>query len=270
MCGIFGYVATPGRSLSLRQLERIAAATEARGRDAFGFAWVDRFGRIRSFRQCGRITEHLSMLSLAAGASMLIGHCRLATHGRPESNENNHPHRVDRGYFVHNGIVHNYRDLRDEHDLCMSSECDSEVIGLMIEQLHGSLSRRCVAAANAINHDSPFAMLGLWSKPRTLIAMRRNNPLHVSVSRDGIYLASLPTDLPGRPVMLPNASGLQVRFDRKGQPTLTSLVLQDRGPAPTRLQRNRVHADRIHRPARRVDDECEGAVDLFSAQVYGD
>ena len=82
----------PGRGgPDLKLLRRLATVTEQRGPHAFGFAWVDGRGRLRSYRQTGRITDHLGLLAAARDARLLIGHTRWATQGDPADNLNNHP-----------------------------------------------------------------------------------------------------------------------------------------------------------------------------------
>jgi glucosamine 6-phosphate synthetase-like amidotransferase/phosphosugar isomerase protein len=209
MCGVFGFVATGQGRLNLDRLKRIAKVTESRGHDAFGFAWIDARGRLRCFKQMGRITDALGLLSMMGDARMLIGHCRWATHGDQRRNINNHPHPADGGWIVHNGTLPDYRDVIEERGLAPVTECDSEVLGLLIEQLDGTLAQRCSAAVRIASprYDSerPLVMLGLW-KPGRLVMIRRGNPLHFSQVREGTYLASLPDDLPGSPRSVKNGS----------------------------------------------------------------
>ena len=215
MCGVFGYIAKDkGARPDMRRLARIARVTEQRGRDAFGFAWLDGKGRMRSFRQEGRISDYLGLLDMAADARMLIGHCRLATNGDPASNINNHPHAVDGGWLVHNGVIGNHLEIRQRHDLWASSECDSEVLGLLIEHLPGSVASRCAKAVQACR-PGPLVMLGLW-KPGRLVAVRRGNPLHVGDDVSGTYLASLSAELPGDVMAVDDASVMEWSFNNKG------------------------------------------------------
>jgi glucosamine 6-phosphate synthetase-like amidotransferase/phosphosugar isomerase protein len=204
MCGVFGYVAQDDRDrLNPEILMRIARVTETRGEHAWGMAWVDSKGVLKHFKQTGPISDSLGLLRMASDAQVLIGHCRYATQGSPESNLNNHPHPCDGGWIVHNGIVPNYGQLVKEHTLFPTSECDSEVLGLLIERLRGSLKSRIEQAVGLVRKGQPLVLLGLW-KPGTLVAVRRGNPLWQGRAKRGTYLASLPEGLPGEVTEVPN------------------------------------------------------------------
>lgn len=203
MCGLFGFVAKEKGPMNMNLIERIATVTERRGRHAWGMAWVDSFGRLKMYKQTGPISKSLDMLGIAADAQMMIGHCRWATHGDPENNLNNHPHPCDGGWVVHNGIISDYQRIADDNQLSMVTKCDSEVVGLLIEQLSGSLMDRCLEATRACKGHNPFAMLGLWRKSM-IVARANHQPLHVGETSRGFYLASLTEGLPGKPYEVPN------------------------------------------------------------------
>jgi glucosamine 6-phosphate synthetase-like amidotransferase/phosphosugar isomerase protein len=206
MCGVFGFVSRGGK-VNLETLGRIAEVTERRGPHAFGFAWIDRRGRLKCYKQTGRVSDHLGLLTMAADARMLIGHCRFATQGNPANNINNHPHPADSGWIVHNGQIHDYIKLVNTHDLYPVSACDSEVLGLLVEQAKGNVLDRCRIAVQTacadeeagtlFDRSSPLVLLGLWPRPDRLVAVRRGNPLHYGKTEQGFYLASLATGLPG-------------------------------------------------------------------------
>jgi len=207
VCGVFGFVGREGGRPDLRILQQVARATEKRGHHAFGFAWVDSKGRLHAYRQTGRVSEHLAYLRMAQDAELLIGHCRYATQGSPALNANNHPHPADGGWLVHNGMLPEYHRIVERHDLYPVSECDSEVLGLLIEQAEGTLLDRCrtavrkaapvMPAGGLFDRVQPLVMLGLWARPGRLVVVRRGNPLHLGRTAEGIYLASLPDELPG-------------------------------------------------------------------------
>lgn len=226
MCGVFGFVSYDGKGPNIKRLEIIAKATMARGPHAFGFAWLDWSGRLQMFKRTGRIVDHLGLLAMAKNARILIGHCRFATHGAPENNSNNHPHPADGGWIVHNGVVSNHEDLAAEYDLWPTTQCDSEVLGLLVGASQGSLLARCSATANVAKGN--LTMLGVWGRPGRMIAVRNGNPLWLGETKEGerFYLASLRQGLPGEVKEVPNGSGLEftakalTAFDVKGEPSV--------------------------------------------------
>jgi glucosamine 6-phosphate synthetase-like amidotransferase/phosphosugar isomerase protein len=201
MCGVFGFVSKNGSGPDLALLKRIASHTQLRGADAFGFAWMDGAGRIRHYKQAGAIRDHLGTLALARDAVAIVGHCRWATHGLPKHNRNNHPHASGSGHYVHNGVIHNHATLAERFKIKMKTECDSEIIGRLIERSGGPLLARTRGAVRLFD-PSPFVMLGLWPKPGRLVAIRRDtkapNPLSIGVDDDSVYLGSFAWNLPGR------------------------------------------------------------------------
>jgi glucosamine 6-phosphate synthetase-like amidotransferase/phosphosugar isomerase protein len=210
MCGVFGFVSYDGKGPALTTLQKIATATMVRGPHAFGFAWLDSRGRMHAFKQHGRIVDHLGLLAMAADARFLIGHCRYATHGDPANNLNNHPHPADGGWIVHNGVIRDYDRIIERNDFRPVSKCDSEVLGLLIEEGEGKLVDRCREAV-VESLSGPLVMLGLWARPGRLVAMRSDNPLHVGRIRGGerYYLGSLRAELPGKVWSVKNGSGLE-------------------------------------------------------------
>lgn len=196
MCGIFGYVAKHDKAVDLAILKRIATITETRGPHAWGMAWVDRAGKMRTYKQHGRIVDALGLLAMAKDARLLIGHCRWATHGDPRDNTNNHPHDGGDSWVVHNGVIGHYEEIADRHRLDLFTDCDSEVLGAMLRKFKGKPMARARRACREAMGGSPFATMMLW--PDRIIAARANRqPLHVGETRDAFYLASLGWGLPG-------------------------------------------------------------------------
>ena len=196
MCGVFGFITKNARGPNLARLRRIAAQTQLRGHHAFGLAWLDAKGRIHTFKRPGPATANLGDLDRCRGALVVIGHCRWATHGAPEDNRNNHPHPAGRGWLVHNGVVLNYASLVRRFRLAPQTECDSEVLGLLMARFAGALGLR--AAKTAEVADGRLAVLGLWGNPARLLMVRNGNPLCFGEAAGGFYFGSLPGGLPGR------------------------------------------------------------------------
>jgi glucosamine 6-phosphate synthetase-like amidotransferase/phosphosugar isomerase protein len=206
MCGVFGFVAR-GKGPNLELLKKVARVTMSRGPHAWGMAWIDSKGRLKMFKQTGRVVDHLGLLCMAADAQFLIGHCRWATMGDPANNLNNHPHPADGGWIVHNGQICDYDEVVKTFQFHPNTGCDSELLGLLIEQCQGRLIDRCTEAVLSVEK-SPLVLLGLW-KPGRLVAVRQGNPLHVGATDTGYYLASLQEGLPGKVMTVKNESAIE-------------------------------------------------------------
>ena len=127
MCGIIGYTGKKDAiSVVLEGLRRL----EYRGYDSAGIAFFSE-GTITIRRQQGKVKDLVSLFDADRPVShTAIGHTRWATHGKP-SEENAHPHRSNGVVIVHNGIVENFLELRQELEAKgekFSSESDTEVI----------------------------------------------------------------------------------------------------------------------------------------------
>jgi glutamine---fructose-6-phosphate transaminase (isomerizing) len=194
MCGVFGFIATRNNGPDLSILRTIATVTETRGRHAFGLAWVDADGTQHTFKSPGAISRSLGVLDDLRHARVVIGHCRYATHGSPDDNINNHPHRAGRGVIVHNGVVGNYAALARSFDADLVSECDSEILGHIIARTPGSLGQRGTRMAERAVGD--LTVLGVWTNPARLLIVRHGNPLRFGATKGGFYFGSLPEGLP--------------------------------------------------------------------------
>ncbi|MFY2152606.1 glutamine--fructose-6-phosphate transaminase (isomerizing) [Mammaliicoccus sciuri] len=132
MCGIVGYIGTANaKELLLRGLEKL----EYRGYDSAGIA-VRNEEEIKVFKEKGRIAELRKAASDDFDGNIGIGHTRWATHGVPNY-ENAHPHQSTSGRFtlVHNGVIENYEQLKNEFlsGITFKSDTDTEVIVELIE-----------------------------------------------------------------------------------------------------------------------------------------
>jgi glucosamine--fructose-6-phosphate aminotransferase (isomerizing) len=196
MCGIVGYVG-PKRAVDV--LLAGLASLEYRGYDSAGVAIVDGDGDGLSVtRRVGRLVNLRDALSQAPPSGTVgIGHTRWATHGRP-SEENAHPH-VDctgRLSIVHNGIIENYLELREElmaQGHVFRSETDTEVIAHLVESLdRGDLAEAVAETMRRLDGSYAIAVLHA-DHPDTIVAARKDSPLIVGVG-DGENLVA--SDIP--------------------------------------------------------------------------
>ncbi len=191
MCGIVGIVGRPNAApVILESLKRL----EYRGYDSAGIATLVG-GHIERRRAPGK----LSVLSKVLAEHPLpgstgIGHTRWATHGAP--NETNaHPHASDRVAAVHNGIIENFRELREELQVkghVFKTETDSEVIvHLITEYLNQGLDPAKAASVSIKRLKGAFALAIIFTgEDGMMIGARRGSPLAVGFGENEMFLGS--------------------------------------------------------------------------------
>ncbi|HEX9079762.1 MAG TPA: glutamine--fructose-6-phosphate transaminase (isomerizing), partial [Desulfuromonadaceae bacterium] len=191
MCGIVGYIggqeATPVILEGLRKLEY-------RGYDSAGIATLagGDAGIRRSEGKLVNLEELLRDQPLAG--SIGIGHTRWATHGRP-SEINAHPHKAGPIIVVHNGIIENYLQLKEElkqSGHSFKSDTDTEVISHLIEEKLKAAPRFEEAVRLALAElKGAYAVCILNERePGTLVAAKLGSPLVVGLGRDEFFVAS--------------------------------------------------------------------------------
>lgn len=191
MCGIIGVVGkNKAESLLLEGLRRL----EYRGYDSSGIATLVN-GKIDKRRASGKISNLSSLLKEhPLSGTIGIAHTRWATHGAP--NENNaHPHANDKVAIVHNGIIENYIDLREEliakgHEFF--TDTDSEVVVHLISYYIDEGLDNNLAVRKALQRlDGAFALgILLAGREDVLIAARQDSPLAIGYGKDEMYLGS--------------------------------------------------------------------------------
>src|SRR4249920_2619939 len=133
MCGIIGIIGhEPVAPLLVDALKRL----EYRGYDSAGVATLEG-GELVRRRAEGKLRNLEARLAREPLEGRIgIGHTRWATHGRP-TESNAHPHATDRLAVVHNGIIENFRELREELEnkgATFGSETDTEVVAHLVTQ----------------------------------------------------------------------------------------------------------------------------------------
>ena len=191
MCGIVAIVGrSPVAPLIVDALKRL----EYRGYDSAGVATLDRgeLGRRRAEGKLVNLERRLQAEPL--GGTIGIGHTRWATHGVP--NETNaHPHFSSGVAVVHNGIIENFADLRDEliaDGYAFSSQTDTEVVAHMVSRELARGARPVEAAHNTIKRlEGAFALAIMFEGDENLIVGARNGPpLAVGHGEGEMFLGS--------------------------------------------------------------------------------
>ena len=197
MCGIVGYIgeenATPVLIEGLRRLEY-------RGYDSAGIAVGG--NEIQIIKEKGRIDNLKACVDKEKPqGTMGIGHTRWATHGAPDK-INAHPHKSMNNVvtLVHNGIIENYMELKNEligKGYEFKSETDTEVIAQLFDYLYdGNPVATMINCAKRLEGSYAVAML-VRDRDDKVYAMKKDSPLIVGKGEDGNYLASdIPAILP--------------------------------------------------------------------------
>ncbi len=191
MCGIVGVL---GKHEAAPILVEALKRLEYRGYDSAGIATVND-GVLDRRRAVGKLVNLSDLLvhSPLAGKSG-IGHTRWATHGAPTVN-NAHPHRAGAVAVVHNGIIENYRELREdlaEDGIGFETDTDTETVALMAERFLRQGETPVAAAMKTIDRlEGAFALAFLFEGEDDLIvAARKGSPLAIGHGTGEMYVGS--------------------------------------------------------------------------------
>lgn len=192
MCGIFGYV---GSRTAEPILVEALRTLEYRGYDSAGI-FVPGHGAVKAV---GPIDNLASKITTTIPGTTGIAHTRWATHGEP-SEKNAHPHTGEHEqiWIVHNGIIENYRTLKDslrERGITLTTDTDTEVLAKLIESLYnGSLEDAVRMALGYVTGTYGLAVAHA-SDPSHLVVARMGSPIVIGVGTDGTYVSSDPSAL---------------------------------------------------------------------------
>jgi glucosamine--fructose-6-phosphate aminotransferase (isomerizing) len=192
MCGIIGYIGSkPVVPVLLDGLRRM----EYRGYDSAGVALVGANG-IELRRSAGKLAnlEH-AIENEPVDGLYGVGHTRWATHGRP-TEENAHPHRdcTGRIVVVHNGIIENYLELKQElqrqgHDF--KTETDTEIVAHLVErEMKDDGLESAVRRALKLMRGMFALVLVSAEDPEKIVAVRNGPPIVVGLGKDEFFVAS--------------------------------------------------------------------------------
>jgi glutamine---fructose-6-phosphate transaminase (isomerizing) len=192
MCGIVGYTgpreAGPILIEGLRRLEY-------RGYDSAGIALVDEEGDLFVEKKAGKLANLTTAIAdRTPHAAMGLAHTRWATHGRP-NDLNAHPHVDCTGKItvIHNGIIENFRELRDDLEARghrLESETDTEALAHLVEEAYqGDLAEAVRAALHRVEGAYAIVVMHREEAGR-LVGARRNVPLVVGLNGEETFIAS--------------------------------------------------------------------------------
>ncbi len=191
MCGIVGIL---GRAPVAGQLLDALKRLEYRGYDSAGVATVEN-GHLERRRAEGKLKNlEARLASEPLSGKAGIGHTRWATHGRP--NESNaHPHATEKLAVVHNGIIENFRELREEllaRGVRFASETDTEVVAhLVTEEMKKGSSPVEAVKATLPRLRGAFALAFIFAgEDDLMIGARVGSPLAVGHGKGEMYLGS--------------------------------------------------------------------------------
>ena len=191
MCGIIGYIGSKNAiPILINGLKRL----EYRGYDSAGVSFL-KDNSIGVRRCAGKIKDLETFIRKEKLKSNIgVGHTRWATHGKP-SEENAHPHRAGGIVVVHNGIIENYFELKEElkkKGHVFTSDTDTEVICHLI--LSYSRKGRTLeeATKEALKHVEGAYAIGVLdeSEPDKILAVKNDSPLVVGLGKGEYFIAS--------------------------------------------------------------------------------
>lgn len=191
MCGIVGYIGTQdAKEILLKGLEKL----EYRGYDSAGIA-VRNGEDVRVYKEKGRIAELRKAVDSTFESTTGIGHTRWATHGVP-NRENSHPHQSESGRFtlVHNGVIENYEQLKEEFlsGVTFKSDTDTEIIVQLVEHFskQGLDTEKAFTEVIKLLHGSYALGLLDSENPDVIYVAKNKSPLLVGLGDGFNVIAS--------------------------------------------------------------------------------
>ncbi len=196
MCGIVGYLGPkPACGILINGLRRL----EYRGYDSAGLALV-KDGALSVCRAVGPVNNLAAAVEaqipekIVEGACMGIAHTRWATHGRP-AEANAHPHRDQSGRIavVHNGVIENYHEIREQlegrgHKFL--SQTDTEALAHLIGEFYkGDLQGAVESALQLVSGTFGICVVSA-DHPEMMVAARRGSPIVIGVGKNETFVAS--------------------------------------------------------------------------------
>ena len=191
MCGIVGYV---GHDQAVPFILNGLSKLEYRGYDSAGIAFVDRDQKLVVTNKQGRLSALVNNVEDSILADIGIGHTRWATHGAP-SDANAHPHIdcTEKIALVHNGIIENYAELREQlkaEGHHFHSETDTEAVVHLVEKFFTGDLEAALREAISYLHGSFSIAVVSQDDPERIVAAKKDSPLIVGLGDGENYIAS--------------------------------------------------------------------------------
>jgi glucosamine--fructose-6-phosphate aminotransferase (isomerizing) len=192
VCGIVGYLGKEdAREIIIKGLHRL----EYRGYDSAGIALSGiHSNELHIFKDKGRVAHLEEISTIGFTSNQGIGHTRWATHGVPNQ-VNSHPHDSEDGRFfiVHNGVIENYKELKNTYldGHIFKSDTDTEVIAHLIEKFSEQLTVEEAIRKTMSLLEGSYALAVMdRTDKNTMYAAKNKSPLLIGLSDQGIIVAS--------------------------------------------------------------------------------
>ena len=193
MCGIVGYI---GKKNTLPILIQGLKKLEYRGYDSAGVAYKDINDKISICKTIGKVKALEEKINFETGGTIGIGHTRWATHGGV-TEKNSHPHRSGNITIVHNGILENYQELKQElmnEGYSFASDTDTEVACCYIDYIYNKGNNPNIVEVLSSCMDTfvgSYAIVGMIDgNYDELFVMKKDSPLIIASGSEGMYIAS--------------------------------------------------------------------------------
>jgi glucosamine--fructose-6-phosphate aminotransferase (isomerizing) len=195
MCGIVGYYGKNKNILDtlISGLKRL----EYRGYDSAGVAALTLSGDIFSVKEAGKVSNlerSIQSQNVPELKGIGIAHTRWATHGVPNK-ENSHPHHSNNKkiFLIHNGIIENYQELKDElvaEGINFYSQTDTEVVANLIQKYYQKDLKEAVLKAVSRVIGAYSLLIICKDEPNRLIAAKKGSPLVMGIGQEEFLFGS--------------------------------------------------------------------------------
>ena len=222
MCGIVGYIGPKEKKeILLDGLQEL----EYRGYDSAGIAIIEG-EKLNNFKAIGKLANLRDKTKSyeSEGFGISIGHTRWATHGKP-TELNAHPHLGAYSYVVHNGIIENYQELKEElqaDGINFLSQTDTETIVHLFEKFNNEINDPFPAFQKTIEKlDGAYATLLITEAAIDTIFFAKNgSPMLIGFDGDEVYFASSDTPIIGKAQEVYYLEDGEYGFVKEGKVTL--------------------------------------------------